>query len=236
MNADNLGEHDKLFNIILSEELTWEGLIRDIVREEKMDPWNIDITKLTDKFLNKIKCVEKFDFRVSGKFLLAASILLKMKSDYLLNKIIPKKDNEFINLNFIFKDLSGVIGDYPKELIPRIPMLKKRPVALQELLAALQKAMLVQNRRIDRANEKVKGVRLRLKRVDLSSKIIELYDRITYFFKNIKKNEILFTELIQSNTRDDVIWTFVPLLYLSNRGKVALYQEDCFRDIYVRKP
>jgi chromatin segregation and condensation protein Rec8/ScpA/Scc1 (kleisin family) len=48
-----------------------------------MDPWNIDVAKLADMYLRAIKEFKQMDIKVSGKFILAAAILLKMKSDYL---------------------------------------------------------------------------------------------------------------------------------------------------------
>ncbi len=225
-----------LFEYILSNKLTWEGLIRDIVREEGMDPWDIDVGKLAAKYSEKIKDIIDIDFRVSGKFLLTAAILLKMKSDYLLTELEKNEDeNEGILLSFIFKDIEYQLRDGKQELIPRIPMMKKRRVTLQELIDALKKAMEVNERRIRRQQENKRTVRLNIKKVDLSEKIIEVYTKITMLFKK-KNSEIAFKELLPSNDRFDIVWTFMPLLYLSNDGKVLLRQEELFGEIYIKNP
>ena len=57
---------DKLYDIILSKELTWEGLIRDIVKEENMDPWNINISNLTTRYLDHIKNLKRIDFKLTA--------------------------------------------------------------------------------------------------------------------------------------------------------------------------
>lgn len=229
-------EQDKLFDYILSDELTWEGLIRDIVREERMNPWDIDVGRLAVKYSGRIKNTINIDFRTSGKFLLTASILLKMKSDYLLKDLEEKGSDEGILLSFIFKDLDYHFKTARGELIPKIPMMKKRRVTLQELIAALKKAVEVNERRIARQRENKRSIRLNIKKIDLPEKIIEVYSKITMFFKNLKKEEITFKELLPSNDKFDIIWTFMPLLYLNNEGKIMLRQEELFGEIYIRKP
>ena len=172
-----------LYEYILSNKLTWEGLIRDIVHEERMDPWDIDVGRLAVRYGEKIKDITEIDFRISGKFLLTASILLKMKSDFLLSELESNEDNEGIPLSFIFKDIDYQFKDQRQELIPRIPMMKKRRVTLQELISALKKAIEVNERRITRRREDTRTVRLNIKKVDLTEQIIEVYSNITMFFK-----------------------------------------------------
>ncbi|MBD3312127.1 hypothetical protein GF352_01575 [archaeon] len=228
-------EQKDLYNVIISDELTWEGLIRDIVREEQMDPWNINITRLANRFAEEIHSRKNVDLKVSGKFILTASILLKMKSDLLLLED-EEEVEEGVSLGWLFKNI-----DYdgsPEELTPRIPMKKKRRVTLNELISALNKALEVRDRRVERRREKEesRAVPLKLNRVDLSQKISEVYNTITNFFSKLKKQEIKFSELLPSEERFDIIWTFMPLLHLCNRGKVLLNQEKCFGEILVRKP
>ena len=230
-------EKESLYELILSDKLTWEGLIRDIVRDEEMDPWNINVAKLAIRFADEIRGVKKIDFRVSGKFILAASILLKMKSDLLLLEDEVSDPTDGLSLAWLFKDINYEIG--PTELIPRIPMKKKRRVSLDELIDALNKAIEVSDRRIVRHIEAEKEqhfVQLDFKKIDLKEKIAEVYNTITDFFKNFKKQEIKFEDLLPSKERFDIVWTFIPLLHLSNKGQIVLYQEKTFGDIIIRKP
>ncbi|MCW1309082.1 MAG: segregation/condensation protein A, partial [Candidatus Nanoarchaeia archaeon] len=82
---------DKILQLILSNELTWEGLIREIVKKENMNPWDIDIVTLSSKYIDVLKELKKIDFKISGKFLLTAAILLRMKSEFLFNEEVPKE-------------------------------------------------------------------------------------------------------------------------------------------------
>ena len=58
----------------------WKSILLDLVSSEKMDPWNIDIVELSEKYLQKINSMELMDLRVPANAILASSILLRAKS------------------------------------------------------------------------------------------------------------------------------------------------------------
>jgi segregation and condensation protein A len=222
---------ERIYDLIFSRELTWEGLIRDIVREERMDPWDIDISSLANRYVETIKKIEDLDFKISGKFLLTAAILLRMKSDLLF---IEKK----IEVEEVFKgiDLNLIFGEVDLEIIPKISVPRKRRVTLEELILALRKALEVRDRRKRRWEERRKAINLRkLRRLNLLKKITELYLRIKSFFRKFGREEISFSELIPSKRRKDLIWTFIPLLHLANSGKIVLRQEEDFDEIWIKE-
>ena len=49
----------------------------------EIDPWNIDIVEVTDRFLGELKRMKTLDLRISGRTLFFASFLLRLKSEYL---------------------------------------------------------------------------------------------------------------------------------------------------------
>ena len=67
--------HDLLFN----REIGWQEIIYDLINTEQLNPWDINIIILTDKYLVKIQQLEEADFFVSSKVLLAASLLIENK-------------------------------------------------------------------------------------------------------------------------------------------------------------
>ncbi len=219
-------QEDKLYKTIMSEELTWEGLIRDIVAGEGLDPWDINISILVKKYLDAIRLMKKLDIKLSGKFLLAAAILLKMKSDYL----IAKKQEEAITSK---EEEKIEIGNY--ELYPHVPQPKKRKVTIEELISSLRKAIVVSEKRKFRHKQREVKMKLKLKKIDLSEKIALLYDKILGFFKRFNKESVKFSSLTPSKQREDIIWTFVPLIHLANKGKIKINQEEEFGEIYVRR-
>lgn len=56
-------------------------LLVQLAEEGEIDPWDIDIVRVTDKFLERL---DRSDLRTSGRALFYASVLLRMKSDVLL--------------------------------------------------------------------------------------------------------------------------------------------------------
>ena len=55
----------------------------------EIDPWRIDIVEVTDRFLSELERQKALDLRISGRTLFFASLLLRMKSEYLLE---PEED------------------------------------------------------------------------------------------------------------------------------------------------
>ena len=72
---------EQIFDILLNqEELSWKTILVDLVHKEQMDPWDINITLLTQRYIEVIKAMKENNLRISVKILLAAAFLLKMKS------------------------------------------------------------------------------------------------------------------------------------------------------------
>ena len=58
-------------------------LLVDLADDGEIDPWDIDIVAVTDKFLDRL---DGADLRTGGRALFYASVLLRMKSDHLLEE------------------------------------------------------------------------------------------------------------------------------------------------------
>ena len=83
----------KLFDLLLDkDEISWKTIIYDLVKSEEMDPWDIDLTILTKRFIQVIKEMKENDLKIPGKILLAAAVLLKIKATHLV-------DNDITNLD-----------------------------------------------------------------------------------------------------------------------------------------
>ncbi|MEK6934787.1 MAG: segregation/condensation protein A [Nanoarchaeota archaeon] len=230
---------DKLYEMLLNEdEITWQSIIYDLVKSEEMDPWDINISMLTKKYLETIKELEEHNFFISGKVVLAASILLKIKSNKLLNENLVEFDNLLFppeeDLLADEDDTSEFIGEekIPKLLI-KTPQARKRKVNLNDLMEALQMALEVDERRkIRKRDERVlREIDLPTKKVDISALIKSLYSRIKEFFK--KHPKITFTQLLPSEKKEDKIYTFIPLLHLDSQNKINLNQEKPFSEIEI---
>jgi segregation and condensation protein A len=232
--------NDHLYELLTSKELSWQAIIYDLINSGQLDPWNIDLAILANKYLEKIKELEEANFFVSSKVLLAASLLLRIKSEILLNDYIRsideilfgKKDQEAKKLERIEIDENDLPILYPKTPLPRM-----RKVSLQELMNALSKAINTENRRIKREivekqlMREAEIVMPKASRVNIKDRIRKIYSRILTMMK-AKKSRISYSELV-GNDREERRACFLPCLHLDNQQKVWLEQEKHFDEIYV---
>ena len=64
-------------------------LLVQLAKDGEIDPWDIDVVRVTDKFL---AAIDEVDLRTSGRALFYASVLLRMKSDELFATDEPDEE------------------------------------------------------------------------------------------------------------------------------------------------
>ena len=236
----NSVKQDQIHDLLFNREIGWQEIIYDLINTEQLDPWNINIIILTDRYLIKIQELEEADFFVSSKVLLAASLLLRIKSEILLDKYIKSIDEILFGKKDSKKYISERI-ELDEEiplLIPKSPMPRFRKVTLKELMESLNKAINTENRRIKKEiinkNALIESsFSLPKKKFNIKSKIKELYTRLILHFNDEKENKkITFTEFV-GNSKEEKIISFSPLLHLENQKKVWMEQEKHFDEIYI---
>lgn len=232
-------QQDQIHGILFNRELGWQEIIYDLINTEQLDPWDINISLLADKYLEKIKEFEETDFFVSSKVLLAASLLLRIKSEFLLNKYIKSIDEILFDKKEMKRPpLERIeLDEEIPELILRTPLPRFRKVTLKELMESLGKAITTENRRINKVlitNNAVREASFSLpkKTIRLKDKVREIYEKIFNHFKtNDTQNKISFTEF--ANGREEKIISFFPLLHLDHQKKLWLEQEKHFEEVYI---
>ena len=236
----NSVKQDQIHDLLFNREIGWQEIIYDLINTEQLDPWNINIIILTDRYLIKIQELEEADFFVSSKVLLAASLLLRIKSEILLDKYIKSIDEILFGKKDSKKYISERI-ELDEEiplLIPKSPMPRFRKVTLKELMESLNKAINTENRRIKKEiinkNALIESsFSLPKRKFNIKSKIKELYTKLILHFNDKKENKrIAFTEFV-GNSKEEKIISFSPLLHLENQKKVWMEQEKHFDEIYI---
>ncbi|KDE57263.1 chromosome segregation protein ScpA [Halostagnicola sp. A56] len=71
------------------EEVEPVELLVQLAKDGEIDPWDIDVVRVTDKFL---EVLDEADLRTSGRALFYASVLLRMKSDELFAPDEPEEE------------------------------------------------------------------------------------------------------------------------------------------------
>jgi segregation and condensation protein A len=234
--------HVQVYSIITGKDPSWQAIIYELVSSEQLDPWNIDIAVLCRKYFQRINELELGDFRVSSKLLLAAALLLRIKSDILLHRYIRDIDNVLFNRQEKEEKIVEKIyldeGEIPI-LSPKTPLPRFKKVTLQELINALDVAIKTESRRINKELEKKQAERLshvdipKFKTINIKDRIRHFYARLLTAFKG-KKGEIrLPYSDFTGNSKEEKLSCFLPMLHLSNTGKVWLEQEKHYSEIYL---
>ncbi|MAE43362.1 hypothetical protein CMO93_06305 [Candidatus Woesearchaeota archaeon] len=232
--------HEKIFEIIYAkDEVTWQRLLYELVKTEQMNPWDIDVSMLTKKYIETIKKFKELDFRVSGKVLLAAAILLKVKSNRLLNEDLSELDRLLTETEEDLSDDLGLEEVVPERgdgekvpLIPRTPQPRKRKVSIYDLVDALEKALEVKQRRVLNSIPPL-SLKVPKKTRDVTEVIKEVYGKIKSFFYNSNKDKVMFSQLVPSKTKEDQVFTFIPLLHLTTQRKINIEQQEHFGEIEI---
>ncbi|MBU1975383.1 MAG: segregation/condensation protein A [Nanoarchaeota archaeon] len=241
--APNEVTNDKIFNILFTQdELTWQNIIYDMIDAGEIEPWDVDVGKLAKKFIQKVRSLKEMDFRISGKVVLAAAILLKIKSNKLLHEDIVALD-QLINSEEDDLDLLEDIEDLdllqnikkqrPK-IYPRTPQPRKRKVSVYDLVNALEKALETEDKRKKRWTVPAPRVEAPKKGKEITAVIGEVYGNIVTHFKKNAETKLTFTNLSPSDSKEDKVMTFIPLLHLETQRKVDMHQPKHFGEIFVK--
>ena len=235
---------DKIFQLLVEEEdITWKDIIFNLVKTEQMNPWDVNIGTLSKKYIELLKKAKELDFKISGKVVLAAAILLKLKSKRLIGADLDEFDkmiagnnvdeDEFYDDLATMRDASQIPEEERINLIPRTPQPRKRKVSVYDLVNALEKALEVKKRRIIKSIPTLE-VEAPKKTKDVGLVIKQVYNKILDYFLEQKGRKLTFSKLTPSRDKEDKILTFVPLLHLSNNRKIDLEQKEHFGEIDIR--
>ena len=67
---------NQVYDVITGKKHDWQIIIYDLISSEQLDPWDIDLIILTNKYFEKILEIEDDpNFYISSKVLLASAIL-----------------------------------------------------------------------------------------------------------------------------------------------------------------
>ena len=221
---------DQQLITLITSEPSWEDVIVKIIAEEQMDPWAVDIVRLANTFINYLHKIEELDLRIPARFILIAAILLRMKSDILAEKrekiLIPESEKEE-------DETLRILATIPP-LQPPLKRIPLRSVTINELVNALRKAFEVKERRLERKRRVRKAVEFAIPIVgeDITERINKLLSQINTALAEI--DNIEFSRLVKRWGREEIVEALVPLLHLSQDGKVQLNQPEIFKEIFVR--
>ena len=233
---------EQIYDMLLKEnEVTWQDIIYNLVKNEQMKAWDVDVSKLTQKYIQTVRQMQEMNYQISGKVLLASAILLKIKSKQLVEEDINNFDSFlFHSEDEVFEELDDYLPYHEHKVeIPKLgvrtPQARKRKVSVTDLIHALEKALKVDKRRKLRLQSylTLNKPKIPEKKIDIHDLMDKLHAKLTGLFQG--KSKVTFSEVLPSNRKEDKILTMLPLLYLYNHEKVGLEQEENFGEIDIHQ-
>ena len=232
---------ESIFN---GDDISWKSMIFEAVRSEEMDPWDIDISVIAERFMEMLGAFKEKSLRVPGKVILASAILLKVKSTRFLeydleelDKLIAYTEGETDSWNDEdegYEPMDQPVSQEYPPLVARTPQPRTRKVSVYDLVKALEKALEVKNRRKVLRQKPHPKVDLPNNMFDLSLVMNDVYNLVLKHHEDPERDgPITFSRIIPSGSREDKVYTFIPLLHLCNMRKVDLHQEQHFGDFEI---
>jgi segregation and condensation protein A len=223
-----------------------EILVRMAERGE-IDPWNIDIVEVTDRFLRELDELRQRDLRISGRTLFYASVLLRMKSEHLGEPIDEEgamDDGEFPEPDepgFDGREYLGPVERLEREIRRRIERkhLRTRPVTLYELIRMLKTAEREECRRRrtrhvvkepDVDVDEVVGVAHEEGFHAASAAVWQGWEDLSPAHERVSLSDLCGT---LGRSVPDV---YIPLLFLMLEGRLAISQKDFFDEVFIEQP
>lgn len=216
---------------VLSEPVE---ILMNLAKDGAINPWDIDLVTVTDMFLERIEVMQMMDLRISGRTLLYASILLRMKSTGIVMEEEEEDCFEMMDDELDFYELD----EYP---VPKLPIRRRatRPVTLHELIVELRKAEKVETRRKDRSVYRKLEEKSAVTTDDVLGIAHEedilgrVRDMAAMLKESFTEREFVQLSDLMTDDRSENIMTYVSLLFLATEKQVWLTQEELFGELYV---
>ncbi|MGQ9787993.1 MAG: segregation/condensation protein A [Candidatus Hadarchaeaceae archaeon] len=200
----------------------------ELVQRHKLDPWDIDIEKLTYLYIQRVRQIVEVDLRASGRVLLSSSVLLRIKSDYIINGHGGKNEDEEMEelLDLDLPDLGQI------NIVQTTP----RKITLEELLGALKEALAEIPEKKPNISKKIEKITQTVDEYEINilKHMTILHKRILELIKS--RDSLTFSTLIEEKTRIAIARLLLLLLYLCSEGKISLRQPEMFGEIYILIP
>ena len=217
-------------------------LLLHLIKESKMDIFNIEIEKVTSQYLNYLDTMEKMNLEVASEYLILASELIELKSKLLLptyknededEEYDPKEELISRLLEYqVYKEVTKVFKEKElqrKDLYTKTPENIKNyieetkeielDVNLDDLVNAFKK-FLERKEQSKPLNTKVtvNGISVSSRRSDI---------------KNILKNKkkVSFFELFEVVTKEYIVVTFLAILEMAKSKEITISQTEDFQEI-----
>ncbi len=222
-------------------------LLLHLVKKEKMDIYEIEISKIIEEYLDIIHKMQNLNIDFASSYLVMAAELLHLKSKLLLNQSYDDEEEEYEFANEddlknklieyqMYKDITEdfkLLSEKRSEVYTKGPsniseynennVLNNNDITLEDLINAFLE--------FKKREEQNKPIDTKIARKELSVK-----ERVSTIRKLLaKKAKLNFKELFDDFSKEYVVVTFLSILDMSKNKEIILTQEGNFKDIVIEK-
>ena len=230
-------------------------ILVQLAEKGDIDPWDIDLLQVTDKYLAALDKSPRENLLNAGRAIFFASVLLRLKSDILLNisnetllqsqqtdNFFPEDD--LLNAdNEVRLDLSKLESFLVRSSLSK--QQRKRKISLSDLIFALQQAEEEEERRALRAKMRADRA-FTIVPLETSDDILEIaqeedLDEVVEKIEAIIQEHLtdekpITLSFLSGILNNNKAKPFIALLFLAHSQKVVLEQKEFYDEVYIYKP
>lgn len=222
-------------------------LLCHLIDKNKMNIYDINLSEITDQYINYLKEQEKLNLEIASEFIIMASTLLYLKSKNLLPKQ-EEEEEEITEEELIrriieykkFKEISKVLKEQYKNNSNRYFKLQEEIKLPKQKIEKNYESILIPEmykKVVERNEEKVNQNAKNIEKIAITDNYT-VASKVKEMFKALIKNKkFTFNKMfsLKKHNKQEVVTAFSGLLELSRRSKVLTKQEELFGDIEVEK-
>lgn len=211
-------------------------LLLHLIKESDIDIFDINISEVTQQYLNYIDSMEKLNLNIDSEYLVMAAELIEMKSRELLPNETSESDDDYeespkdnlINRLIEYQKYKDLSLEFKNLESNRKLMYSKLPSELNEFKSdevILDDVSLDDLLKAFMEFQKRKELDKPLNTV-VTRKEYSVHVRCNDIMKNLRKRgNMKFEELFEIKSKDYVVVTFLAILDLAKNGKLKIKQD-----------
>lgn len=222
-------------------------LLLHLIKSEEMDIYDIQITQITDRYLEYVNLMEQLDLDVASDFLVMAATLLHIKSQSILPQTVPTPDNPIGNQEQLvqqlleykrYKEAAQVLDVYAERRTSIFNRSANIHSDLQDTRTYEIKATLFDLlTAFKNINDQISQVEPDEDIQPIEEETFTVEEKISFIENQLESSDqLLFEDLFPfTSSKINLIVTFLAVLELIRIGKIITVQTGLFESLYIVK-
>ena len=219
-------------------------LLLHLIKENKMDIFDIQVEKITEQYLQFIQQLEDKNLEIASSYLVMASELIELKARMLLPKPVVTEEeqredprDELVTRLLEYQAYKAISDELKKkekmrqEIYTKLPTNRKEyqpnePSAISQgdtldhLLDAFQKFLL------RKQEEQPLQTKVTMKEITVSSRKLEIREKLK------KEKRVRFFDLFPILSTEYLVATFLAILEMARNQELIIQQDRLFAEIF----